>query len=157
MTLILKKEHSKLIYRVSFLSLVTSSYGFYQGHVVAVFPACVFLTSVNYWREPKLHSWQRKLDIVVVNVSVLSNYYLMYDAEYAKICYCISILGLACYPIEKYFYYRNQHLITTYLHILLHILLNTSLIILYSGYIFKTETQTVFQPHTQSPPQPLLE
>ena len=63
MTCILEPQQCKLIYKVSFLSLGTSMYAFYNKHYsLSYVTGGVFLTSINYWKHPD-YSWRRYVDI----------------------------------------------------------------------------------------------
>lgn len=127
------KTQSLVIYRVSHLLLLTSMYGFYRGHyVLIIFPSISFVSSINYWRNPK-YDLKRQIDIIVVLVSIISHSILAYRMEYSKIYYSILAISLLLYPLSWYFYYRKQHLLSTYTHCMHHILNNMSAIILYSG------------------------
>lgn len=56
-SVILYPNQSYFIWKVSWLSLISSIYAISQGYNdLAIVPGGVFLTSINYWRDPD-YSW----------------------------------------------------------------------------------------------------
>lgn len=134
MSLILEKEYSSLIYKASHISLLTFAYALYRNSKMAVFPGVLFLTSINYWRNPT-NSWRRYIDINAVTFSLIYNLYISRHAEYGTQYYITCSVAAAFYPIGYYYYNKKDYWSSTYSHILLHIFANLANIILYSGTI----------------------
>jgi hypothetical protein len=130
--LILEKSQSILIYRISFLTLVTTLYAIHRGlYSVSLLPVSIFLTSINFWRKP-MYDYRRTLDIYVVNSSLSYHHYLAYNAQYANIYYMFIMLAYLSYGYSVYMFKRNKWL-STFAHMVLHVLINIACIILYSG------------------------
>ena len=134
MSTILEKEYSIVIYRTSYLSLVTLSYALYRKSRMAIFPGTVFLTSINYWRNPT-NSWRRFIDINAVVLSLLYHLYVSWYAEYGTQYYIVCSVAAAFYPIGYYYHNKKDYWSSTYSHVLLHIVANLANIILYSGTV----------------------
>lgn len=134
METVLDREQYIYIYRISYLTSLTALYGIYrQYYVLAVLPASIFLSSINYWKYPT-YSWRRNVDMIVVKSSYLIQNIVVYNAEYANIYYGIHILTILLYVIGSYYHDKNKW-ISTYSHIALHIVANIGNIVLYSGNI----------------------
>jgi hypothetical protein len=132
---ILPKSHSKILFYTSFLCLPSIYYAIYRGHYDFVHvPLGVFITSFLYWDNPKKDSFQRKLDITYVAISLLYQFIRAFWAENGIYYYIFVILALSLYPIGNY--YQNKHLgISVLFHAFLHLFANISNIALYSGEI----------------------
>ena len=108
-------------------------YALYKEHYdLALVPAGVFLTSVNYWRNPT-YSWRRNLDIVYVKTGLSYQIIRAYGSEYDKLYYIVVFLGISSYMLGIFYYKKKLYWHSTYAHIMLHILGNISNIILYSS------------------------
>jgi hypothetical protein len=125
----LEKSQYTLIYKTSYLTLLTSLYAIYQEkYKIAIIPASIFLTSVNYWRKPD-SEYRRYLDIITVVSGISYHHYLVYNSKYAAIYYVIMLLGKLSYICGKL---EKDNWKSTYAHIGLHVLANTACIIVYS-------------------------
>jgi hypothetical protein len=119
-----------LIFKISFLSLGSSMYAIYNGHrLIALCPAVVFLTSINYWRKPE-NTWRRNLDMTCVQLSLLYQIYKAYGSRYMMQYYISMVLGISMYPLSIYYYKQKQYWSSTYAHCALHIISNIANIIL---------------------------
>ena len=135
METILPKEQYIILYRTSWLTLISCMYALYTGHyILAIAPGSVFLTSINYWRKPD-YSWRRYLDIGNVVLMHLYQYCMAYGAQYGVAYYVINILGMSMFPIGVYYYKKGDTWMSVYFHSLLHLIANISNFVLYSGYI----------------------
>ena len=125
----LEKAQYTLIYKTSYLASLTSLYAIYQEkYKIAILPACIFLTSINYWRRPD-SEYRRYLDIVTVVSAISYHHYLVYNSKYAAIYYMIMLLGKLSYICGKL---EKDNWKSTYAHIGLHVLANTACIVVYS-------------------------
>ena len=135
METILEEQQYSLIYRTSYLSLLSSLYAIYRCHyAVSLLPASIFLTSIHYWKKPD-YSYRRYLDMAVVKSAIVCQHYVAYNAQYANIYYGIFAVGLFAYPIGIYYYQKKDYWKSTYAHMALHLMANIGSMILYSGYI----------------------
>jgi hypothetical protein len=132
--LILPRSQCDFMWYGSWFSLVSTVFALYNKHYdLALVPFGVFLTSINYWRNPVL-GWSRILDISYVNLSMIYQCYRVSNAEY-KIAY-YSILGVAlCFYPLSVFLHKKSPWLSTLSHFQLHLLGNISNCIVYSGTI----------------------
>ena len=131
----LAEHHSLLIYKASYLLCITNIYGAYMTHYALIpFPSIAFISSINHWRNPQF-DWKRTIDIFIVRGAIISHSILVYNADYANAYYSVLGLSLLLYPISWYYYYKKQYTLSTYIHVLHHILNNIAAIIVYSGNI----------------------
>ena len=90
------KDHSIFLLRISFVNFLSSVYAVYQKHyILALLPAEIFLTSINYWCHPD-YSWRRYVDILFVNFAIVyqTSYAFLHNAEHSA---AITTWG-ALYP-----------------------------------------------------------
>ena len=120
----------------SCMFLVTTCYTVYQAkYEFIVFPAGVFLTSINYWRKPVYNSWQRSLDVFYVYFSIFYNMFRSLGAKYMYQFNSFVLLGLLCYILSNYNQRQKLLYMSALLHSIVHLLGNVALIYLYSGEI----------------------
>ena len=131
-------EQYSCIFRVSFLSFLSSIYALYCGvYDLAIVPGGVFLTSVNYWRYP-IHGWRRNLDMsYVASALVYQNYRAYYMAteghDYILLYYALMFFSMICYPISLHLHKKKDLWGSTYVHCLLHVVANIANLVLYGG------------------------
>ena len=126
---ILDKEQYILIYRTSYLLLLTTLYAIYQNKNFML-PGSVFLTSIHYWKKPD-YSYRRYLDIAVTTSALSYQHYLAYNSQYEIIYYSLMGLGKVSYIYGKYSYQKDNWN-STYAHMGFHVLANIASIILYT-------------------------
>jgi hypothetical protein len=132
MECILYPEQYNFIYNVSFITLGSAIYAIYNGHYdFAICSACVFLTSINYWRKP-LYDWRRSLDMACVHLMLSYQVYRGYRSQYMVPYYTLTIIAIGFYPLGIYYYKKKRYWISTYSHCMLHIIANIANWILYS-------------------------
>ena len=120
----------------SCMFLVTTCYTVYQAkYEFIVFPAGVFLTSINYWRKPVYNSWQRSLDVFYVYFSIFYNMFRSLGAKYMYQFNSFVLLGLLFYILSNYNQRQKRLYMSALLHSIVHLLGNVALIYLYSGEI----------------------
>ena len=134
--LVYRPECSRILWTTSWLFLGTSVYTVYNQHYdLVIIPGGLFLTSINYWRDPHFNSWQRTVDVYYIYISFLYQVIRCYNAEYI----IHFLLGLAfclfLYKLSGLTYNRNMILLSAFLHSSLHITANLSIAGLNSGYI----------------------
>ena len=130
---ILYPKQSNFIYNVSFLSLISSIYAIYNKHYgIALLPGGVFITSINYWRKPD-YSWRRYFDISYVIFALNYQIILSYKVQYYKEYYLLTFCGIGFFILGVNYYKKKNYWMSTYCHIMLHVMANIGNIILYSG------------------------
>ncbi len=124
---------SKLIWRLSWLSLFSGLYAFSRGHVdVSFVPLGVWVTSLLFWSKPDL-SWRRTLDIVYVQLSLWYQIWRARDSQYAFEFYTFTSIGMLCFLFSLT--QKKSAWTSALLHGLVHVLGNIGNVILYSGKI----------------------
>lgn len=132
----ISKQQGLILYRVSYLSLLSSLFAFYNGHYdLVLVPGGVFATSILFWSNPDSTSWRRYVDMMYVKVSLLYQLYRAYNADYVFAHYLLMILAVSWYPIGNYLYSKGYHLESYYAHSMIHVFSNIANIVLYSGYV----------------------
>ena len=129
-------DQNFFIWKMSFLSLFSAAYAYLNGHYdLALVPGGIFITSINYWRNPLYSSWRRTLDINYVRIGLTYQLIRAYNSQYYKLYYPVIFTSLIFYPISFYYYDKKLYWRSAYAHSMLHILANVSNIILYSGKV----------------------
>jgi hypothetical protein len=126
-------SQNKYMWWVSWLSLISCIYALRNNNAcIAVVPGGVFITSLNYWRDPKL-GWRRSLDVYFVRVSAIYNIIIAYKSKYVYwyytsffICFCFS-------PLSWYYYNKKSYWKSAIAHSLIHVVGNIGNIIMYKG------------------------
>jgi hypothetical protein len=132
---ILSPKQYSCIYKVSFLSLVSTGYACYRGHYgLAFVPGGTFITSIIYWRKPD-YSWRRYLDMTYVTSGLCYQLIRAYYSEYPRLYYTTAGIAVLFYGLGIHFYKKKQYWCSTYAHCMLHVFGNISNLILYSGEI----------------------
>lgn len=138
---VLYPEQSAFIWKASWASLYALKTGHYD---LAIIPGGVFVTSLNYWRNPDFLSWRRHVDVSYVQLALVYQMVRAYNAEYAKLYYLTMVLGMSCYPISYHYYYKKQYWRSTYMHSCVHVISNIANVILYSGYVLPIAASPFF-------------
>jgi hypothetical protein len=137
-------DHTGYIYYTSWISLFSSLYGFYRGHVdLALLQGLAFLTSINYWRKP-VYGCRRNTDIFAVLTTGGYHSIRALRAENAREFYTYLSFSATCYFLTWYYHYRNNLIISAYLHNCVHIFVFISSMYLYSGSIQKIDLRAPF-------------
>ena len=131
------KKHAKYIWNISWLALGTSLYGIMKGHTdMGIVHSGVFLTSINYWRNP-VPGWRKKIDIGYVCFSALYHIWRSQNSEYEKITHFGCICSLLSYitGLYKHFYKKDTDKSIKW-HGACHIFGHGSIMFLYSGIVY---------------------
>jgi len=130
------EPQSKFLLKTSCASAISAAYAIHRGYYgMALVPGGVFITSLNYWRNPRYDSWERTLDITYVHGALAYQLFRAYGAQYATLHYITIAISVACYLLSNRYLRTDQIWLSTYLHAMLHIIANIACIILYSGHI----------------------
>jgi len=129
-------ECSRILWSSSWLFLGTSIYTVYNNkYDLVIVPGGLFLTSINYWKDPHFNSWQRTVDVYYIYFSFLYQVIRCYNSQYILQFF----LGLAfccfLYKLSGITYNRNMIFLSALLHSSLHITANLSIVGINSGYI----------------------
>lgn len=141
---ILEPEYASCIYRISFISFLSSIYALQcECYDLAAVPGGVFLTSINYWREP-VYGWRRNLDMSYVACALIYQNYRAYHLLSSPSSsssslpalltyYTLMGIGMVCYSLSVHLYKKKDIWSSTYVHCLVHVLANIANVVLYSG------------------------
>lgn len=134
--LVYPPQQSLLIYRISYLSLISSLYAIYRGHYdLALVPGSVFITSINFWSNPTYDSWWRYPDMIVVATGLTYELYRASEAENGIVYYSATSVAVCAFAVSCFMHRINRIWAATYLHMMLHLFGNIGNIALYAGYI----------------------
>ena len=141
----MEQTYSSFIFRVSFISFLSSIYALHcECYDLAAVPGGVFLTSVNYWRDP-VYGWRRNLDMSYVAAALTYQNYRAYhllspsspssSSQLPALLtyYTLMGIGIGCYPLSVHLYKKKDIWSSTYVHCLVHVLANIANVVLYSG------------------------
>ena len=127
-------KKTDLVFKLSFLLLFTSIYALYKKQYLAgLITFSIFLTSLNYWRNPVDGSWQFYLDISVVQMGLIVGLWKAYGSRYMVYIYSIFVIGELFYLCGIYFKYMNNHIYSTYYHCIVHLCGNCAVWLFVSG------------------------
>lgn len=129
--MILPEECAYVLWCISWLSCASGTFAVFRGYIdISIVPYSVWLTSINYWRDPD-YSWRRYLDIVCVQCALWYQVYRAFGAQYQVEYYGITLLSMlfGCFGIL----YRHDPWTSTLFHTSLHVLANLANMVLYSG------------------------
>jgi len=130
---ILEKPQYTILYYSSHLSFLSFLYAICkEKYIISLCPGVIFITSINYWRWPT-YSWRRYIDMTAVIASLIYQSYIAYTAKDGNTYYILTGVALLTFPFSKYYYMKKQLWISTYLHVMLHILANIANIYLYAS------------------------
>ena len=128
---ILNKEQSKVIYNISYLSLLVTILKGLTQPFVALQTFIIHLTSLNYWQNPLISSNYRKIDIGFTSLIGITNLTYTFLNKNNKKYLLFQIIGIICYLISYYYYYQKKFWISTYLHCSLHLFSNIAMYYLF--------------------------
>ena len=135
MQTILDEPQFMVLYRASYVTLISIAYVLYRRHyILIIVPISVFLTSINYWRKPD-YSWRRYLDMITVKSMIVYQIYVAYNAQFINSCLALWTISILAYCIGTVKYRIGDRWSSVYLHVLCHTFANLGNLILYSGYI----------------------
>lgn len=130
----LEPRQYNTILKISFLSIGSSVYAMYHRHyTLALCPAGVLLTSINYWRKPE--PWSRTLDMTYVLFALTYQLYKAYHAQYRIPYYMITLVSGSMYPLALYYSSQKQYWHSTYAHCGIHVLANVTNLVFWEHFI----------------------
>lgn len=126
--------HNRYILAASILSVGSGIYAVCRRYYdLAPVPLGVFLTSINYWRNPT-KSWRRTMDITYTIMSLVYQSIRAMDSEYGYLFYISSGIGILCYFISNALICHHSGLATLF-HSAVHLFGNVGNVALYYGYV----------------------
>ncbi len=133
--MILPIKYSKFIYYISYLLFFSGLIGFYNKKYNFFFvPIIIFLTSINYWRNP-VRGIRRNIDMICVCVLFFYQntiaHFLDFNIFWKVLYFILMSLGGMCYLISNYYHKKNNLFLSTVFHACIHLCVNLANVILY--------------------------
>jgi hypothetical protein len=129
--LIVPANHANLIFKLGYLSIVTTSFAIYQRHYThSLIPLSVGLSTFLYWKHP-VYGFRRYLDMGVVSSGLLYNFYHIHFSEHIVYFYIIKILAVLSYLVGWYYHSQGYISYGTFFHCGIHVFGQIGNIILY--------------------------
>ena len=134
--LLYEPSQSNILWRSSWLALLTASYAYYRGHFdICLCSLCIFTTSLLFWQKPGFY-WTRYLDMSCVKISVFYIYSRSISSvHYWKECTTLIWALIVCYMLSVHWYKKNRVWESIMLHLSVHIIGAFTLLLLCSGEI----------------------
>jgi len=131
---VLPKEHSEVLFWISFLIFFTTIYAFSkQKYDISVICFLIFLTSINHWRDPRF-GFRRNIDMVAVGLGFL---YILVRAILLNIhsilFWVFYLVVVILYPLGWYVQGLGYIWESTYIHGLLHLCGNSAVVLFCGG------------------------
>jgi len=124
--LVVPKTHANYLFYTSFFSLLSSMFLFYKKSDNYIYTLSIFITSLNYWRNP-IYNWRRNIDMIVIFVSFFVIGIKFYIQSKLMDVLPTTIISFLFYVISNYFQDKYIH-ISTFFHSLIHIYPNIKFI-----------------------------
>ena len=129
-------DQCKILLASSSIFLGTTVYTIFQKkYSLLAVPFGTFLTSINYWKKPKMKSWQRTLDVFYIYTSFGYQAIRSYGAQrgmyfYSGLCACFLF-----YKLSDYMYGKKRTWYSALLHSGIHITANFAILGVNSAHI----------------------
>ena len=124
--LVIPKTHANYLFYTSFFSLLSSMFLFYKKSDNYIYTLSIFITSLNYWRNP-IYNWRRNIDMIVIFLSFFIIGIKFYIQSKLMDILPTTIISFLFYVISNYFQDKYIH-ISTFFHSLIHIYPNIKFI-----------------------------
>ena len=131
MELTVPQTSANIIWKCSFLqiipiisSIICKRYG------CSICNTAICCTSLNYWRNPIVHSWRRYIDILTVLSSAAFHIHVVKDSNNSDYIYTATGVIMTLYPLSCFL--QNINLETS---VMCHCLLQVSLGI-HTSYVY---------------------
>ena len=122
-----KMKEKQFLVCSSCLTLFSVYYAYIYHHFIScLLTFVVFLTSINYHRNP-IHGIRRRIDQSCVFITLLTQTIILQNQKYYILYNIFNCIGVSCYCISKLFDSWTR----VYLHSMLHVFGNIANIILY--------------------------
>ena len=135
---VLPPRYGRRLLRASCLTTVSIVQAARYHHYDCCALACaVFLCSVNYWRDPRMGSWRRSVDIFAAVTAILYQCWkaLTSAPPWTRIIYCLCIfLATCCYCMALYHgRQRQDYNASSAWHVGIHVIGNVGNLLLYQN------------------------
>lgn len=129
--LLVPADHAFVLYTLSCGSMLTAAVGFLTGNKYLAWGT--FFGSIvaqKYWSEPR-YSWIRNLDIACVLSLMVVHWWAAWGSPAALVFYGLQTLGATFYGLSWHFAFKRNAAASTLAHAAVHVLANTSVVLLY--------------------------
>jgi hypothetical protein len=123
---IIPKANERYICIMSLLNVISGICAIKEGlYNLAIGPIGVFITSVNYWRQP-VSKLRRNIDMCYIACVLI--YHILYSirVQYAAMYCSITTIGLLCWPVSWVLYRKKYIWASTILQSMIHVICNVA-------------------------------
>jgi hypothetical protein len=129
--LLVPADHAVVLRTLSEGALLTAVIGLLTGNRYLAWGTCFgSFVAQQYWSEPR-YSWTRNLDIACVLSLIVAHWWAAWGSSAALVFYTMQVFGMAMYCVSWYFALKRQAVPATLAHVVVHVVANTSVILLY--------------------------
>ena len=130
------KTYSRHLLYSSLITLIPGLYALFRKYYdFGIIHIAIVLTSINYWRDPKISSWRRYVDILVVNGGICYTIFRSIKCTNQILFLTFLSVGIVLYALSKYFNNIKNYDLSVDCHMGLHIIINMGYMILYNAYL----------------------
>ncbi len=137
---VVEKKHGIILLTSSLLFGLNSIYGYYnylyhdmKFNEIIFANTLVFLTSINYWRNPK-YGLRRNIDIIIAVFNFCYNHTVISHCYYSWIYY-LGMTGVGGFYGLSWLYHNKNRNLSCFFHVMVHISVNLSNLSVFSGLI----------------------
>ena len=140
---LVEKTHGKILWISSFSFGLNSIYGYYnylyhnmEFNEIIFANTILFLTSINYWRNPK-YGLRRNIDIIVAVINFCYNHTVISDCCYSWVYYA-GMTGVAGFYGLSWLCHNMNRNLSCFFHFMVHTSVNIANLAVFSGLINKS-------------------
>ena len=140
---LVEKNHGIILLISSFSFGLNSIYGYYnylyhnmKFNEILFTNTILFLTSINYWRNPK-YGLRRNIDITVAVINFFYNHTVISDCCYSWIYYT-GMTGVAGFYGLSWLCHNMNRNLSCFFHFMVHTSVNIANLAVFSGLINKS-------------------
>ncbi len=137
---LVEKNHGIILLISSFTFGLNSIYGYYnylhhdmKFNEILFTNTILFLTSINYWRNPK-YGLRRNIDIMVAVINFFYNHTVISHCCYSWIYY-LGMTGVAGFYGLSWLYHNKSSNLSCFFHFMVHTSVNLANLAVFSGLI----------------------
>ena len=137
---LVEKNHGIILLISSFSFGLNSLYGYYnylhnnmEFNEILFTNTILFLTSINYWRNPK-YGLRRNIDIIIAVFNFFYNHTVISHCCYSWIYY-LGMTGVAGFYGLSWLYHNKSRNLSCFFHFMVHTSVNLANLSVFSGLI----------------------
>ena len=130
---LVSKSQSNVLYWASYTGTLTGLIGILNGYIwLGTGTMIGAMFARNYWIDPR-YSWRRTVDISWVQLLIWTHLWAAFSSP-QFIPYCvIQLIGSVSYGISWYLHKIGDSWGSTFMHTMVHVCANSSLLLLYTS------------------------